>query len=138
MGLLFSSSHRVFHQKGDGHRADTAGHWSDGRDQGQGTVKVDITDQAALAILVNAVNTDIDHHRAGFEPAGIDHSWTANGGDDNIGLTAQVFGVNTARMHHCYRAMRLEQQSGHGLTNDVRAADDYRMFTAEVTADIFQ
>lgn len=96
LGLLNGSGHGVFHQEGDCHRPYATRHRGDRRNLGQGAVEIDVTHQAAAAVFFNTVDADVDDHCTWLEPAGVDHPWTADGGDDDVGLTTQSLGVDTA------------------------------------------
>ena len=69
--LASGGGQRVFHQKGDGHRTDAAGHRRDGGRHGQRTVVIDIAHQPALAVQRHPVDADVDDDRAGLEPVGV-------------------------------------------------------------------
>ena len=58
----------VFHQVGDGHRADAAGHRGDAGDLGQGGGKVDIADQAAAAVFIDAVDAVVRKNPSNPDP----------------------------------------------------------------------
>ncbi len=89
-------------------------------------------------MVLDAVDADVDHHRATLEPAGIDQTRAANRRHDDVGQLAQGPGVVTARMHHRHRAMRLQQQGGHGFADDVGTTDHHRMLAAQIAAGFFE
>ena len=61
MVLQAESLDRVIEQAGDGHGADALRHRRDSQSAILGAVEIDIADQLAFTVYLNAVDADIDH-----------------------------------------------------------------------------
>ena len=83
-------------------------------------VEVDVADEA----VVGAVDADVDHDRARLDPVALDHPVAADGGDQHVGAAADLGEVARARVADRDGRVGAEQQRGHRLADEVRAADD--------------
>ena len=86
----------VLQQAGDGHRPDAARHRGyGGRDCRLRFGEIHVAHKPRLArrrlfrvFRGHAVDADVDHHGAGFDPVRLDHFGAADGGDQDVRLAA--------------------------------------------------
>ena len=83
--LQLSSAQRVGKQHRDGHRADAARHRGDPACALLCTREVDIAAKLALRVAIDA---DVDHDRAGLHRGGAEQPRHADGGDEDVGASA--------------------------------------------------
>jgi hypothetical protein len=77
----------------------------------------------AFGGIIDAVDPDIDHRRAGLYPSALDHLWTAHGWDQNVGRATDRSEVACARVGQRNRAIFGEKQETRRLSDQNRAAD---------------
>ena len=70
-------------KRGDGHRADATGHGGDPAGSFGRRVELHVADQTTI---IEPVDPDVDHHRAGFDPFTIDQPGLAYRNDEDVRL----------------------------------------------------
>ena len=95
----------VVEQTGDGHRADTLWHRRNGQSAVFRAVEIDIADELAFTVYLDAVDADIDHVSPILHPVAGDELRAADGGDQNIGGAAALGPVLRFRVRDGDRAV---------------------------------
>ena len=137
----------VAHEHGDGHGADAARDRSDSA-SGVDGVGMNVADEngafflkflEALREIFQQVGgfggvryfigADIDYSGAGLDPVGGDVAGFAHGGDEDVGAANYVGEIAGLGMADGYGGVGVQEQKGHGLADDVAAAEDYGVGT---------
>jgi hypothetical protein len=71
----------------------------------------------------NLVGADIDHGSAGADPVGLEEARFTHGGNENIGATNNFGKIACFGMANGDGGVGMHQQKGHGLADDVAAAE---------------
>ena len=82
-------------------------------------------DVAAQFAVGAAVDADVDHDRAGFDPLAPHQLGAADRGDQQVGARDHVREIARLRMADRHRRVRADQQRRHRLADHVRAPDDH-------------
>ena len=119
-----------------GHRGDRGGDLAHGDEVDVADQRVAALRQLAAALLVarvqardqrsavvDAVDADVDHHRAGLDELARHQRRLADRGDQDVRLAADRGEVAGARVARRHRGVAREQQRGHRLADDLRAAE---------------
>ena len=99
IGKLFGGAHGVLQKHGNGHRTDPAGIGRDLSRDGLDAGKINIARQTPAAFggrIRDAVDSHVNHDRAGLDHVRLDKFGRTEGGDQNIGPAAM--GGNVARL----------------------------------------
>ena len=125
----------VVHEHGDGHGADAAGDGGDGSSARLSAGEIDV---AAEFVVIATIYTDVDDYCALFKPFALDGAAAADGGDDDVGGSAELGEVGAARVGDGGGAVGVEQELGYGFADDVGSADDEGGFALELDASALQ
>ena len=128
--LLFAGCQRVLHQRADGHGTHAARNGGDVGALGTDFVELHIAIKAETALTGGIRNTRGAHvnndctlfHHVGGHKVGL-----ADGGDDDVGLTALLFQRLRSRVAHgdgSVAILLLHHELCHGLAYDVASAQD--------------
>ena len=90
--------------------------------------KVDVADEARFG----AIDPDIDHASAGFQPIALDHLRPSHRGDHDVPPAHDFGQVLRPAVGDGHRAACADQQQRHRLANDIRPADHDRSLATEV------
>src|ERR1051326_4512315 len=159
--LLSSATHLrrfdgVGHQHGDGQRPYAAG---DRRNSAAnfGRIRMHVADQSRavfgeggltrrvplkeffeLAAVGDFVDANINHCCAGLDEVARDHAGAPNGGKQNVALAAHGRQVARLAVTDRDRGVRIEQQHGGGLADNIAAADHNRVLPGNGDAAALQ
>src|SRR5262245_30265323 len=86
-----------------------------------------VADNATLAVLLDAVDADIDHRRTRLEPVALDEARLSDRRDQEIGPPAHRAEIAGPRMGDGDRGILLKQELRHRLADDVRPPDHHRL-----------
>mmetsp|Transcript_25851 Transcript_25851/g.63615 ORF Transcript_25851/g.63615 Transcript_25851/m.63615 type:complete len:353 (-) Transcript_25851:38-1096(-) len=131
----------VGQQHGDGHGAHAAGHGGDLAAHLEGLVEVHVARQPVPRLLGRVrdrVGADVDDGGAALDPALLDHVRGARGGDDDVGLAADLLGVGGAAVHHGNGAVLLHQHQRGRHAHDVAAPHHHGVLALELHAAALQ
>src|SRR5690606_14673828 len=110
-----SRTYCISHQQTDCHRSDTA--WNRRNRAGlfSSFSIVDIADQTGLAAILarNAVDANVDDGCAFLDPVALDHFWTANSSNQNVGGAADRWQILGAAMRDGDGCIGCEKQVCH-------------------------
>ena len=135
----FGGAEGVAEEHGDGHGADAAGDGGDPTGDFGDFIEVDVADGffgdfAEGVGDFDAVDADVDDHRARFDVVGAKEVGLADGDDDDVGVAGVgggVLGVNVAEGD---RGVAFGEEEGEGAADDAGGADDGDFFAGEVEA----
>ena len=136
------SLHGVAHEHGDGHGADAAGNRGE-RACEVDSIRMNVADQGvsfgaeffeALGEIAeetlcflglgDAIRAYINDRGAGLDPAGLDETGLAHGGDNDVSAADHFGEVARFRMANRDGGVGVHEEKGHGLADDVAAAED--------------
>jgi hypothetical protein len=130
----------VAQQAGNSHGANAARHRCDRASMTEGIVKGNVADQPALALPISgrkAVDTDIDDHRARFQPVAGYHFSAADGCDNNIRAPHDIGQILRAAMRNGDGAIFREQQLRHWFANNVGPSDHDGILAGQIADMVF-
>ena len=134
--FLFPGSEGVLHQRADGHRPYTTWNRRDKAALGTNLIKLHIAVQTE-ATLAGGIGytggTYVDDDGTVLNHIGGDKVGLSDSCDDNVGLAAlllQRLGMRVADGDSGVAILLLHHELGHGLANDILAAEDDTLLTA--------
>ena len=117
----------VLQQARDRHRADAARHGRHRRRE-LGGIRVDVADEPGF----RPVHADVDDHRARLDHVRRHERGHPDGGDEHVGVERVPLQIARVRVAERHGRVRLLQQVGHRLADDVAAADHDRARAVEL------
>src|SRR5581483_9252692 len=112
----FRGGNRVLEQHRNGHGTHASRDWGDEGSLGCNSFEIDIPGDPAIG---QAVDADIDDHRAGLDHLGQDQPRPAGRHNENIGEYGELRQIARLCMTDAYRRIPLHQHQGHWLADDV-------------------
>src|SRR6185369_5189616 len=86
-------------------------------------LSISADDRPRQARIADTINSDIDHRSSGLNEVRRDHRRTSDCSDNDVGTTAYSRQVSGLRVTDCHRGVRISQQHGHWLTDNITPAD---------------